>query len=208
MNVFELFASISLDTTPYENALDDASDKSKNFESRLKTGFATAGKAAGAVLTTTRTAVVALGKQSVDAYGSYEQLVGGVETLFGTGGKSLEEYAADVGKSVDEARDEYNNLMAAQETVMRNADSAYKNAGLSMNQYMEQATSTAAAMINSLDGDTKRAAEMVDLAITDMSDNANKMGSDIQSIQNAYGGFAKQNYTMLDNLNTMGALAA
>ena len=200
MNLFELFASISLDTDNYENALDDASDKSKNFESRLKTGFATAGKVAGAVLTTTSTAVVALGKQSVDAYGSYEQLAGGVETLFGAGGKSLEEYAADVGKSVDEVRDEYNNLMAAQETVIRNAESAYKNAGLSMNQYMEQATSTAAAMINSLDGDTKRAADMVDLAITDMSDNANKMGSDIQSIQNAYGGFAKQNYTMLDNL--------
>lgn len=118
------------------------------------------------------TAVIGLGKQAVDAYGQYEQLVGGVETLF-------KENAS---------------------TVIKNASNAYKTAGMSANAYMETVTGFSASLLQSVGGDTVKASEMADMAITDMSDNANKMGTSIEMIQNAYQGFAKQNYTMLDNL--------
>ena len=118
------------------------------------------------------TAVIGLGKQAVDAYGNYEQLVGGVETLF-------KENAS---------------------TVIKNASNAYKTAGMSANAYMETVTSFSASLLQSVGGDTVKASEMADMAITDMSDNANKMGTSMEMIQNAYQGFAKQNYTMLDNL--------
>lgn len=146
------------------------------------------------------TAMVAITKGAVENYGDYEQLVGGVETLFGAGGQSLSEYAKSAGKTTTEAKDEYNNLIKAQEAVIEKANGAYKTAGMSANDYMETVTSMSAALIQSLDGDTVAAAEKADMAITDMSDNANKMGSDIESIKNAYSGFAKANYTMLDNL--------
>lgn len=145
-------------------------------------------------------AVVAVGKEAFDMYADYEQLVGGVETLFGAGGKSVEEYADSVGKSVDAVRKDYDGLIAAQSAVMQNAAVAYRTAGMSQNAYMETVTSFSAALIASLGGDTEKAAAVADKAIIDMSDNANKMGTDIQNIQNAYQGFAKQNYTMLDNL--------
>lgn len=108
----------------------------------------------------------------VDSYADYEQLIGGVETLF----------------------------KGSSEKLVKYAKSAYKTAGLSANNYMKTATGFAASLVSSLGGDTEKAVELVDMAITDMADNANKMGSDIKSIQNAYQGFAKQNYTMLDNL--------
>ena len=118
------------------------------------------------------TAVIGLGKQAVDAYGDYDQLVGGVETLF-------KENAS---------------------TVIKNASNAYKTAGMSANAYMETVTSFSASLLQSLGCDTVKASEMADMAITDMSDNANKMGTSMEMIQNAYQGFSKQNYTMLDNL--------
>lgn len=117
-------------------------------------------------------ALISVGKQAVANYKSYQQLVGGVETLFGD--------SAD--------------------TVMKYSENAYKTAGISANQYMEQITSFSASLISSLGGDTKKASEVGNRAIIDMSDNANKMGTSMQMIQNAYQGFAKQNYTMLDNL--------
>ena len=101
-----------------------------------------------------------------------EQSIGGIETLYGK----------------------------AAETVKKNAENAWKTAGLSANDYMEQSTTFAASLLQSLGGDTKKAANYADMAIKDMSDNANKFGTDIESIQNAYQGFSKQNYTMLDNL--------
>lgn len=161
---------------------------------------AKAGKAIAAGLAAGATAVGVLAKQSLDSYADYEQLVGGVETLFGAGGKSVEEYAASVGKSVDEVRRTYNDLITGQEAVMEDAANAYKTAGMSANEYMETVTSFAAALTSSLGGDTMAAAEYARIAVTDMADNANKMGSNMESIQNAYQGFAKQNYTMLDNL--------
>lgn len=144
--------------------------------------------------------IVDVGKQSVKAYAEFEQLEGGVQTLFGAGGMSIEEYAKSVGKSVESVKSEYDKLISAQSEVMDNAASAYKTAGMSANQYMETVTSFSASLIQGLGGDTEKAAKYADLAIVDMSDNANKMGTDISLIQNAYQGFAKDNYTMLDNL--------
>lgn len=200
MNVFDLMAKITLDTNDYERGLNDASGKTESFASKLKSGLSTAAKVGAAALGAASTAIGAVAKQSFDAYASYEQLVGGVETLFGAGGKSVEEYAAANGKAVGEISKEYGRLMMAQNEVMDNAANAYKTAGMSANEYMETVTSFSASLIQSLGGDTQKAAEVADVAITDMSDNANKMGTAIESIQNAYQGFAKQNYTMLDNL--------
>lgn len=145
-------------------------------------------------------AVVSLTKSATEAFAQYEQLEGGVQTLFGAGGKSLEEYAASVGKSVDDVADEYNSLMGAQETVLANSQEAWRTTGLSANEYMETVTGFSASLISALKGDTEAAAAQADKAMIQMSDNANKMGTDIESIKNAYQGFAKGNFTMLDNL--------
>ena len=142
------------------------------FGGALKSGLAVAAKAAAAATAAAAGAVIALTKSAVENYGEYEQLVGGVETLFKDSAGTVEEYA----------------------------NNAYKTAGLSANEYMETVTSFSASLLQSMGNDTEAAAEKADRAITDMSDNANKMGTDMQSIQNAYQGFAKQNYTMLDNL--------
>lgn len=125
-------------------------------------------KAIGAV----GSAFIDVGKQAIQSYAQYEQLVGGVDTLFKDSSAKVQEYA----------------------------NNAYKTAGMSANEYMETVTSFSASLISSLDGDTEKASEVANRAIIDMSDNANKMGTDISMIQNAYQGFAKQNYTMLDNL--------
>ena len=184
-------------------SVDDDSNKLSKFGSVAKSavhGATAVVKGVGVAVGLTSTAVAGLVKQSVDAYSSYEQLVGGVNTLFGAGDKSLEEYAQSVGKTVDEVEDKYNSLMNAQSTVMKNAAKAYTTAGLSANAYMEQITGFSASLVQSLGGDTEKAAEVGNRAIVDMSDNANKMGTSMEMIQNAYQGFAKQNYTMLDNL--------
>ena len=124
--------------------------------------------------------VVALTKSALDAYGEYEQLAGGVETLFADSAGIVQQYAAN----------------------------AYRTAGLSANAYMDTVTSFSASLLQGLGGNTQQAAEMANLAITDMSDNANKMGTSMEMIQDAYQGFSKQNYTMLDNLNIFGGAAA
>lgn len=157
-------------------------------------------KAAVGAIAIAGTAVAGLVKKSVEGYGRYEQLVGGVETLYGAGGKTLEEYAKSVGKSTEQVKSKYNSLQTAQKTVLDNAANAYKTAGMSANQYMDTVTSFAAALTSSVGGDTEKAAKKAHVAIVDMADNANKMGTQVEMIQNAYQGFAKQNYTMLDNL--------
>lgn len=204
MDVLDLYAKISLDKSEYDKGLDDASNQSKGFGSKLASGLGSAvktvAKVGAAAVAAGAAAVAKITQQAVESYADYEQLVGGVETLFGTGGKSLEEYAASVGKTVDEARGKYTELEEAQSEVLAYADHAYKNAGLSANEYMETVTGFSAALISSLGGDTMKAAEVANTAVVDMADNANKMGSSMESIQNAYQGFAKQNYTMLDNL--------
>jgi len=172
VDVFKLWAAISLDTSDYENQLNDAGKETDSFSEKLQSGLSTAAKVATAAITAATTAVTALTKSAIDNYADYEQLVGGVETLFGDSANAILGYA----------------------------NNAYKTAGLSANDYMETVTSFSASLLQSLDNDTAAAAEKADLAITDMSDNANKMGTSMESIQNAYQGFAKQNYTMLDNL--------
>lgn len=156
-------------------------------------GLAVAGAAAA-------TAITALVSKSVGAFSDYEQLTGGVETLFGAGGRSVEEYAQSVGKSVSDIQGKYDSLMSAQNAVLENANKAYMTAGMSANEYMDTVTGFSASLISSLGGDTNKAADYANSALVDMSDNANKMGTDMESIKNAYQGFAKQNYTMLDNL--------
>lgn len=148
-------------------------------------------------------AVAGLVKSATESYGEYEQLVGGVETLFGNAGVSLGDYmnqAKEQGLDAAEALATYNRNIEAQERVLNNAQNAYKTAGMSANDYMETVTSFSAALLQSVGGDTMKAAKAADTAIQDMSDNANKMGTSIESIQTAYQGFSKQNYTMLDNL--------
>lgn len=204
MDVLDLYAKISLDKSEYDKGLSDASAESSGFASKLAGGLgkavSTVAKVGAAAVGAASTAVVAMTKQAVSSFADYEQLVGGVETLFGAGGRTIEEYAASIGKSVDEASGSYNKLIEAQEFVVDRAHAAFETAGLSANDYMETVTSFSAALISSVGGDTQEAAKIADQAIIDMSDNANKMGSSMESIQNAYQGFAKQNYTMLDNL--------
>lgn len=172
MNLFELFVKIGADTTEANKGIDEVGQKTSGLGEKLKSGLATAGKVAVAGVAAGAIAIGALGTKAVAAYADYEQLVGGVETLF----------------------------KDSQDQVMDYANNAYKTAGVSANEYMETVTSFSASLLQSLDGDTSAAADKANLAITDMSDNANKMGTDMTSIQNAYQGFAKANYTMLDNL--------
>lgn len=139
---------------------------------KIGSAVSTAVKASAAAVGAASAGVAALGTACINAYADYEQLVGGVETLFKDSADTIQTYA----------------------------DNAYKTAGLSANEYMETVTSFSASLLQSLDGDTEKAAAAADLAITDMADNANKMGTAMESIQYAYQGFAKQNYTMLDNL--------
>ena len=139
---------------------------------KIGSAVSTAVKASAAAVGAASAGVAALGTACINAYADYEQLVGGVETLFKDSADTIQTYA----------------------------DNAYKTAGLSANEYMETVTSFSASLLQSLGGDTEKAAAAADLAITDMADNANKMGTAMESIQDAYQGFAKQNYTMLDNL--------
>lgn len=183
-----------------KKAGDEAKTSSGKFLSMAKSMGGAVIKGVVAGVTVASAAVAGLVAKSVQAYSTYEQLVGGVETLFGAQGKTLEEYAQFTGKTVDEVKDKYKDLQEAESTVMKNAAEAYSTAGLSANAYMTQITGFSASLVQSLEGDTVKAAEVGNRAIIDMSDNANKMGTDITMIQNAYQGFAKQNYTMLDNL--------
>lgn len=161
------------------DSVEDAGQAAKNADSGFTTWKATLANLASTAITKVISGCTQLAEKMADVtksavghYAEYEQLVGGVETLFKDSSGKLIGYA----------------------------EKAYKTAGMSSNQYMNTATSFAASLIQGLGGDTAKAVELTNLAITDMSDNANKMGTDIGSIQDAYQGFAKQNYTMLDNL--------
>lgn len=173
MELFKIFGRIALKgQAETEDGLDSVAGKASGVGQALLKGIGTFAKWGAAAATAAATATAALVKSAVTAYSDYEQLVGGVETLFKDSASEVQKYAAN----------------------------AYQTAGLSANEYMETVTGFSASLLQSLDGDTKAAAEKANVAITDMSDNANKMGTSMESIQNAYQGFAKQNYTMLDNL--------
>lgn len=320
MNLFELFVKIGVD--------DQASNKIEKLSSWTVAKGQLMADAMKASFKAITEGIYQLTKSAVDNYAEYEQLVGGVETLFGAGGKGLEEYAASTKRTIAEASKDYYALLDTQRTVIDNASEAYRTAGLSANEYMSTVTSFAASLLQStgrgaqtnleqLEADLEaeieatkaahkkqqtelsnridleiaeykaaadakiatidkankeeiaeakaqknvmiaqlkahkkeeleelkasqklqiaqmelalddqlalaeaanmksvqtaesqqRATELANMAVIDMADNANKMGSSIESIQLAYGGFAKANFTMLDNLNTMGASAA
>ena len=179
MDLFKLLGTIAIDNKDANKALDETSGKGQQTESKLAKAFKgigngalAVGKAVGAGMIAAGTAVAGLVTQSTQSYAQYEQLVGGVETLFKDSASKVLEYA----------------------------NNAFQTAGMSANAYMETVTSFSASLLQSLGGDTEAAADKADMAIRDMSDNANKMGTDMTMIQNAYQGFAKQNYTMLDNL--------
>lgn len=164
MNLLDLFVKISVQ--------DEASENVETLSGKFKNGLAAAAKVGAAAAGAAATGIAVLTKNALNNYAEYEQLVGGVDTLFKDSSAKVQKYAAN----------------------------AYKTAGLSANEYMDTVTSFSASLLQSLGGDTEAAADMANVAITDMADNANKMGTDMASIQNAYQGFAKQNYTMLDNL--------
>lgn len=179
MNVFTLAGTIAINAAAAHKAIDGTTQKAESASKNIGKAFEKIGSAAvkcGKVIATGMAAgtaaIGALLKNSIGEYAEYEQLVGGVETLF----------------------------QDSQDKVMAYAKEAYKTAGLSANEYMSTVTSFSASLLQGLGGDTEAAAIMADKAITDMADNANKMGTSMSSIQDAYQGFAKQNYTMLDNL--------
>lgn len=200
MNVFDLFAKISLDTSEYKEKLSEVESKTSAIGSAVGTGLKATAAAVGATVIAAGGAIAKLTKSAVDNYAEYEQLAGGVSTLFGTNGKTLAEYAQSVGQTIDQAKGKYNELVQANDIVMKHAQDAWKTNQMSANEYLNTTMEFSASLIQSMGGDTKAAADKADLAISDMTDNVNKMGSTMRSVQDAYRGFSKQNYTMLDNL--------
>ena len=194
MDAFALAAKLTLDSKGFERDLGKQESVLKKFGGTVAKVASTI--AIGTAVKKSIDAVVGLTKKVVESYGEYEQLVGGVETLFGAGGKSLKEFADESGRTMGQALMDYRKVTEGQRIVIQNSEKAYKTAGLSMNEYMETVTSFSASLIQSLEGDQVKAAKVADQAIIDMSDNANKMGTSMEAIQNAYQGFAKQNYTI------------
>lgn len=200
MDALSLRGILTLDKSQYDRGLESAEKDAKGFGSKFKGAMGTAAKASAAAMGAAAGAVALLGKNSIQAYADTQQLVGGVQKLYGNMGMSVQEYAKSVGKTVSEVNADWQRNEKAQSIVLNNAKNAFKTAGLSYNEYMEQATSFSAALINSLGGDTVKAAEQTDVAMRAIADNYNTFGGDMQNIQYAFQGFAKQNYTMLDNL--------
>lgn len=197
MNLLDLMIKVGLK--------DEASGKAEGVASKVVGTLGSAGTAAAKAIGVGRRrrrarGVAAIGVASTQAYAAYEQNVGGIKKIFGNMGKSLDEYAALTGQTVEQCSGKWQQLEQAQTTVLANADAAYKTAGISANQYMEQVTGFSASLVSSLGGDTVKAAKYANTAMVDMSDNANTFGTAMEDLQNAYQGFAKQNYTMLDNL--------
>lgn len=207
LELFKLFGSIGLKgVEETKKGIKDTANTAKEESSKIekavnKTGeiASKVGKAAIIGATAAATAIGTITKFVIQHYAEYEQLVGGVETLFGAQGLSLKKYAQSIGQTVEQARGKYDQLIQAQTEVMNNAKVAYKTAGMSANDYMNTITSFAAALKQSTANETE-AAKVANQTVIDMADNANKMGTNMEDIQNAYQGFSKQNYTMLDNL--------
>lgn len=201
MELFKIFGTIALKGKDQFNGdLDESSSKAEKLSDKIGKGLGAAAKLGAKAVTAAASAFGVLTKKALDSYAEYEQLVGGVETLYGTEITSIEEYAKSVGKAAADVSYEYEAMMNRQDTVMENARNAYKTAGLSVNEYMDTVNGFAASLTSSLGEYGWQAADYADMIVTDMADNANKMGTSMESIQNAYSGFAKQNYTMLDNL--------
>ena len=172
MDLMTLAAKIQLDDSEYTKGVTKAEQSGQKLAKKMSAMTVAVGNLAADMIRKGVGAISSVITGAIDGYANYEQLIGGVQTLF---------------------KDSWND-------VAENAKRSFKSTGLSANEYMETVTSFAASLVQGLGGDTQKAAFLADVAITDMADNANKMGTDIASIQAAYQGFAKQNYTMLDNL--------
>lgn len=172
MDLLKLAAKIELDDSSYKSGIKQAEDMGNKLAGKMSAMTVAVGNLAADVIRNGVSAIQNVIGGAIDGYADYQQLIGGVETLFKSSADKVANYAKK----------------------------SFKTTGLSSNQYMETVTSFSASLLQGLNGDTEKAADMADMAITDMADNANKMGTDISSIQTAYQGFAKQNYTMLDNL--------
>lgn len=176
---YSFVAKLLLDKSAFDSGIDSASKEASSkigglskVGDAVKKGLGVAAKVGAAAITAASGAVVALTKSAVDGFAEYEQLVGGVETLFGESAQK----------------------------VIDDASNAFRTAGMSMNDYMETSIQSAASLINALDGDQAKAADLMNMSITDMADNVNKMGTTMEAVQNAYRGFSRGNFTMLDNL--------
>lgn len=172
MELFKLFGTILVDNDKANKSIHQTESKASVAFAKIGKGIQNLAKVGFVGATAFATGVGLLTKSAIENYGEYEQLVGGIDTLFKDSNKKVMEYASN----------------------------AYKTAGMTANKYMETVTSFSASLLSALGGDTAKASEIANMAITDMSDNANKMGTSMELIQNAYQGFAKGNYGMLDNL--------
>lgn len=195
MNLLDLAVLISVD--------DKASEKISNVA--VATGNLMSGiqKGAAVGISVVQQVVAAVGSvldTTVGAVATYEQMAGGIAKLYGNAGQTLEEYAAANAMAADEATAAWERNNQAQELMMQNAWNAWKTTGQNANDYMETATQFSASLVSSLGGDTLKAAELTDVAMRAMSDNVNTFGTDFNSVSDAFKGFSKQNYTMLDNL--------
>lgn len=172
MDLLKLAAKIELDDSSYTKGISNAEKMGQSLAGKMGAMTVAVGNIAADMIKKAAGAVGQIVTGAVNSYADYQQLIGGVETLFKESSNKVAKYAQE----------------------------SFKTAGISANEYMETVTSFSASLLQGLNGDTEKAADMANMAITDMSDNANKMGSSMSSIQAAYQGFAKQNYTMLDNL--------
>ena len=171
-SVFEIFAKLGLDSSDFDKGLNDAKSTLSSMGSAVGSGLRTVAKIGTAAVASASAGIAALGTMAVKGYADYEQLTGGVETLYKDSYDKIAQYAQD----------------------------AYKTAGMAANEYMDMSIKTGAAMIASVGGDTEKAADLMNTSITDMADNVNKMGTNMEDVQNAYRGFSRGNFTMLDNL--------
>ena len=176
----------------------------KSVGSKFSSGFAsvigTAGKVVAGAVATGGAAVTKMVGDSATQFAEYEQLIGGVETLFGSSYNSIDEFVEATGIGAEEAGAAWEQYQNRQQTVLDNAANAYATAGMSANEYMNTVNGFAAALNNSLGEYAWQSANYADMAVGDMADNANKMGTSMEAVQNAYAGFSKGNFTMLDNL--------
>ena len=172
MELFELSAKLKLDDSSFNKGIDNAMGAGERLKGQISAATVAVGNLAADMVRKGVSAISGVINGAIDGYANYQQLIGGVETLFGASANKVANYAKQ----------------------------SFKTTGLSANNYMETVTSFAASLTQGLGDDTEKAADLANVAVQDMADNANKMGTDIQMIQNAYQGFAKGNYTMLDNL--------
>ena len=200
MTLYELLVKLKVDKGTFDSDMESAKSKTTSFGEKIGPGLKAAAKVGIAAVTAAAAGIAKLTKTAVESYATYEQMVGGVKKLYGNMGNTLEEYAERTGQTVEQAKSEWEALEGAQNTVLNNAKNAYKEVGMSANDYMEIATSFSASLISSLGGDTQAAAEQTQVAMRSIADNVNTFGTNIEDVTNAYKGFSKQNYTMLDNL--------